>query len=159
MEQQSMALNRAQSLLGTFEKNINKFGGLSYLSEAFEILSELMESTENRYCNNKARNIIFTYKQSIRKKINYILSNQVGSSYDELDYWSKVAQEVIDFNFDNDHEFISLQEDLSENKENFKVKPLLTQKEIYELIKNLSASERKRLMEILGLKNKVNRQF
>jgi hypothetical protein len=153
MQLESSELNRAQSLLRNYEKSISELRGLSYLSEAFGVLSDFMESTESTHLNERARNMFYTYKNSIRKKIKYILSNQGVSSFEELDYWDKVIQEVIDFDLDNDQEIILLQKNIVKHKERLKVKPLPTNKELEAFLRKLSGSERKIVMEILDIRN------
>jgi hypothetical protein len=154
MQLESSELNRAQSLLKSFEKSISKLGGLSYLLEAFGILSEFMESTESTHLNKRARNMFYTYKNSISKKIKYLISNHGVSSFDELDYWDKAIQEVIDFDFDDDQEIVSLQKNISENKERLKVKPMPTKKELEAFLKELTESERKNILEFLRNRKK-----
>jgi len=108
-------IDKAQVLLGVFEKLSAELGGLDDLSEALEIISDVINDGSDEYSVKKARNLLIRYKGFISKAASGLLEEPKRFSTDNIDYWHDVLQEIINFGFaDNDttfQSFIKLKED------------------------------------------------
>lgn len=141
--------DRAQLLFGNFEKKCSSLSGLSDLSEALQIASDIRDSSNDASIKSRADNLILLYSKFAKSKINDILQNTGEHKSETLDFWEKVADIFIPF---TGYEFISMRDELTNLKETAQLEALPERKQIEKLvarIKNASEDTRNAIKEML----------
>ncbi len=148
-------VDTAQSLFDSFEKAGIKLEEFNNLSEAFEICSDIINNSDNSQLKERVMNLISTHRKRVFSKVEKIIENHTDYKYEELDYWNKVMQIFIDFEFGNS-EFILKQKALSKQMKNARWESFSKSeqdKEISSIIEKLNNDEKETLLEeIKGLK-------
>lgn len=138
---------RAQLLLGNFEKKCSCLSGLSDLSEALQIISDIRDFSSDASIKSRADNLILSYSKFAKSKINAILQNPNEHKPETLVYWERIADSFIPF---GDDEFVSMRDVLTKHKETAQLEALfLSKREIIALIKALPLDKRNALIDEL----------
>lgn len=152
-------IDKAQELLGAFEKQSAELGGLDDLSEALEIISDVISDGSDEYSVKKAKNLLTRYKGFISKSANGLLEEPERFSTDNINYWHDVLQEIINFGFADDdntfQSFIKLKEDARRQSLPFIQRITELRNNINLLPKEEQDRRRQELRELLGYKGLI----
>jgi len=152
-------IDKAQELLGSFEKQSAILGGLDDLSDALEIISDVISDGSDETSVKKAKNLLTRYKGFISKSANGLLEEPERFSTDNINYWHDVLQEIINFGFaDNDtafQSFIKLKEDARRQSLPFIQRITELRNNIDLLPKEEQDRRRQELRELLGYKGLI----
>jgi hypothetical protein len=138
-------INRARYLLDDFNRKNTDFTGISSLSEALGILSDLLSVADNDQDKKVVNNLVNTHKKNIIRRVSYALAKPEEFTFKQLDYFDKVIDEFIGNDFDDTQELVALQQDITKHKESARVDELslkeLARETMRDLLKSQSEEE------------------
>ena len=114
-------INKAQCLLDDFNRKNADFTGISSLSEALGILSDLLSVADNDQEKKVVNNLVKTHQGNIIRRVSHALVKPGEFTFKQLDYFDKVIDEFIDNDFDDTQELVALQKDIKKHKESARV--------------------------------------
>lgn len=103
---------KARQLLDSFDSKKKEFSGIDSLSEALEILSDILLSNENGPEKIVANNLIQTYRLSVGRDIQRTLANKGDFTPNQLYFYKIVIEEFLERDFDDDQRLLRYKEEL-----------------------------------------------
>ncbi len=149
-------LDKANDLFGEFESKCNRFDGLDFLSEALSITRDVLDSSDDSILEKRGNNFISTFKRFVISRANNIISEPKDYTFEQLDFWVKVLDEFISFEFDDSREIDLLHKQLSRHKERAKLR-LTDDKDLLYFLdtwEKMTKQEQEEFMKELGLGRK-----
>lgn len=153
-------LDNALSLFDSFEKANTLLEGLNVLVETLEICSDIINNSDDYQLKERAKNLISTHREKVFSKIEKIMADSENYKYEELDYWNKVMQTFIDYEFGT-QEFVATQESLFKQVKNARWERLSKSeqdKEIISIIEKLNKDEKEELLEEIKALKKLHKK-
>lgn len=110
-------LDKANDLFGEFENKCNRFDGLDLLTEALSIIRDVLDSSDDSILKKRGNNFVSTFKRFAISRANNMISEPRDYTFEQLDFWVKVLDEFISFEFHDSREIELLHKQLSMHKD------------------------------------------